>query len=83
MTRWSTRSDASAPGVPAMTTPVGHGHVSLAQPGGGDSAIDMIAACFRHQHPEAFGGEPVPVPALPLEVERCRHGPGEAPSGAT
>jgi hypothetical protein len=32
------------------------------------SALEMIAACFRHQHPEAFGGTPVAGPALPVEV---------------
>jgi hypothetical protein len=30
------------------------------------SALEMIAACFRHQHPEAFGGMPVSSPALPV-----------------
>lgn len=32
------------------------------------SALEMIAACFRHQHPEAFGGSPVPCPVLPEAV---------------
>lgn len=32
------------------------------------SALDMIAACFRHQHPEAFGGSPVSSPILPVDV---------------
>jgi hypothetical protein len=36
------------------------------------SALEMIAACFRHQHPEAFGGTPVAGPALPMEVRYGR-----------
>ena len=36
------------------------------------SALEMIAACFRHQHPEAFGGTPVAGPVLPLEVRYGR-----------
>jgi hypothetical protein len=28
----------------------------------------MIAACFRHEHPEAFGGTPVASPVLLAEV---------------
>jgi hypothetical protein len=36
------------------------------------SALEMIAACFRHQHPEAFGGIPVSSPALPVEVRYGR-----------
>ena len=32
------------------------------------SALPMIEACFRHQHPEAFGGEPVPEPPIPTSV---------------
>jgi hypothetical protein len=36
------------------------------------SALEMIAACFRHQHPEAFGGTPVAGPELPLEVRYGR-----------
>jgi hypothetical protein len=36
------------------------------------SALEMIAACFRHQHPEAFGGTPVSTPALPVEVRYGR-----------
>jgi hypothetical protein len=36
------------------------------------SALEMIAACFRHQHPEAFGGRPVPSPVLPVEVRYGR-----------
>jgi len=35
---------------------------------GEGSALEMIAACFRHQHPEAFGGLPVSSPILPVEV---------------
>lgn len=36
------------------------------------SALEMIAACFRHQHPEAFGGTPVAGPVLPMEVRYGR-----------
>ena len=36
------------------------------------SALDMIADCFRHQHPEAFGRPPVPSPVLPVEVRYGR-----------
>lgn len=36
------------------------------------SALEMIAACFRHQHPEAFGGTPVEGPVLPVEVRYGR-----------
>ena len=36
------------------------------------SALAMIAACFRHQHPEAFGGTPVSSPILPVEVRYGR-----------
>ena len=36
------------------------------------SALEMIAACFRHQHPEAFGRTPVAGPVLPVEVRYAR-----------
>jgi hypothetical protein len=36
------------------------------------SALEMIASCFRHQHPEAFGGMPVAGPVLPVEVRYGR-----------
>lgn len=39
---------------------------------GEGSALEMIAACFRHQHPEAFGGTPVEGPVLPVEVRYGR-----------
>jgi hypothetical protein len=39
---------------------------------GEGSALEMIAACFRHQHPEAFGGTPVSSPVLPVEVRYGR-----------
>ena len=29
------------------------------------TSLAMIAACFRHQHPEAFGRDPVPGVVLP------------------
>jgi hypothetical protein len=38
----------------------------------------MIAACFRHQHPEAFGGAPVSSPVLPVEVRYGRDDLGES-----
>jgi len=38
------------------------------------SALEMIAACFRHQHPEAFGGMPVDGPVLPMVVRYGREG---------
>src|SRR5262245_28985690 len=38
----------------------------------GRSALDMIADCFRHQHPEAFGRPPVPAAVLPVEVRYGR-----------
>jgi hypothetical protein len=28
----------------------------------------MVDACFRHQHPEAFGGEAITEPSLPQEI---------------
>lgn len=37
-------------------------------PGAGGSAADMIAACFRRQTPEAFGGEEVPDALVPIEL---------------
>lgn len=39
---------------------------------GEGSALEMIAACFRHQHPEAFGGTPVEGPVLPVQVRYGR-----------
>jgi hypothetical protein len=41
----------------------------------------MIAACFRHQHPEAFGGTPVSSPALPVVVRYGREDMGEPAFG--
>ncbi len=32
----------------------------------------MIAACFRHQHPEAFGRDPVPGVVLPMHLRYGR-----------
>ena len=43
------------------------------------SALEMIAACFRHQHPEAFGGTPVESPVLPVEVRYGRDAMREPP----
>ena len=39
---------------------------------GDRSAIEMIADCFRHQHPEAFGHAPVAGPVLPGELRGGR-----------
>jgi hypothetical protein len=36
------------------------------------SAIDMINLCFRHQHPEAYGGEPVADAIVPTELRYGR-----------
>jgi hypothetical protein len=36
------------------------------------TAIDMINDCFRHQHPEAYGREPVPSAVVPLELRYGR-----------
>jgi hypothetical protein len=36
------------------------------------SAIEMIADCFRHQHPEAFGNAPVAGPVLPADMRGGR-----------
>jgi hypothetical protein len=36
------------------------------------SSLAMIAACFRHQHPEAFGREPVPGVVLPINLRYGR-----------
>jgi hypothetical protein len=43
------------------------------------SALDMIADCFRHQHPEAFGRAPVPGPVLPIEVRYGRDDMRQSP----
>jgi hypothetical protein len=43
------------------------------------SALEMIAACFRHQHPEAFGGTPVAGPVLPVDVRYGRDDARELP----
>ncbi len=45
--------------------------ISVSVPGS-RSALDMIADCFRHQHPEAFGRPPVPGVILPVEVRYGR-----------
>lgn len=43
------------------------------------SAIDMVNACFRHQHPEAFGRDEVPEPPIPAVL---REGPGASVSAS-
>ena len=44
------------------------------------SAIEMIRACFRHQHPEEFGASAVDDAAVPA---RLRYGSDDIyPSGA-
>ena len=30
---------------------------------------EMINDCFRHQHPEAYGGDPVPQAAVPWDLQ--------------
>lgn len=42
------------------------------KPGEERSALDMIADCFRHQHPEAFGRPPVPGAIVPNELRYGR-----------
>lgn len=37
-------------------------------------AFAMMLVCFKHQHPEAFGGAPVPRARISLEL---RYGQGE------
>ena len=39
---------------------------------GNHSSLAMIAACFRHQHPEAFGRDPVPGVVLPMHLRYGR-----------
>jgi hypothetical protein len=43
------------------------------------SALEMIADCFRHQHPEAFGRPPVSGPVLPIEVRYGRDDMRQSP----
>ena len=43
------------------------------------SALEMIADCFRHQHPEAFGRPPVAGPVLPIEVRYGRDDMRQSP----
>jgi hypothetical protein len=47
----------------------------------GRSAVEMVKECFRHQHPEEYGGDAIPEPAIPTTL---RHGPDLplAPSAA-
>ena len=45
---------------------------STARPAVRRSALEMIADCFRHQHPEAFGLSPVTGPLLPTELRGAR-----------
>ena len=71
--RWLLR-DASRDGRPDRRAPEGERPLSPMdrERVGEGSALEMIAACFRHQHPEAFGGTPVPSPVLPVEVRSGR-----------
>ena len=32
------------------------------------NAHDMVMACFRRQHPEAYGGEEVPAAPIPQDL---------------
>jgi hypothetical protein len=43
------------------------------------SSLAMIAACFRHQHPEAFGRDPVPGVILPVTMRYGRDEIGQSP----
>jgi hypothetical protein len=64
---------------PGVVTPAGEilpGHFAPVT----RSAIEMIRACFRHQHPEEFGASAVNDAAVPA---RLRYGSDDIyPSGA-
>jgi len=32
------------------------------------NAAHMIDCCFRHQHPECYGGDVIPFPAIPWRL---------------
>jgi hypothetical protein len=60
----------------------GDGPVRSTPPERTRSALDMIADCFRHQHPEAFGRPPVPGAVVPNELRYGRDDlPVAAPTG--
>ncbi len=46
------------------------------------SAVDMVNDCFRHQHPEAYGGEAVAEPIVPTELRYGRDEILVPPTGA-
>ena len=48
---------------------------------GSRSAVDMVNECFRHQHPEAYGGEAV-APVVPTELRYGRDEILVPPTGA-
>lgn len=68
---------------------IGEEHVGLGDPGGEilpgyssprRSAIEMIRACFRHQHPEEFGAGAIHDAAVPAHL---RYGSDDIyPAGA-
>lgn len=41
------------------------------------NAADMINRCFRHQNPDAYGGESIEEPHIPAGL---RYGGGDIPS---
>ena len=41
------------------------------------NAHDMVQTCFRHQHPEAYGGQIIEDPSVPLHGRR--HCSGQRP----
>jgi hypothetical protein len=48
---------------------------ATSQPAAGRSAAQMINDCFRHQHPEAYGGSEVPEPEVPTSLREGRDPP--------
>jgi hypothetical protein len=46
------------------------------------STSEMIQDCFRHQHPEAYGGEAVPQTALPWRFVWGRDHMASVPASA-
>jgi hypothetical protein len=60
---------------------VSRGRVAVADVGP-RSAVDMVNECFRHQHPEAYGGEAVAEPVVPTELRYGRDEILVPPTGA-
>jgi hypothetical protein len=44
------------------------------------NSAPMIDRCFRHQHPEAYGGAEVPEPQVPVGL---RHGSDPLPAASS